>query len=113
MGHYGVHIAFHNYDALAPGGFLSQVEAIQQPALVKHRGAGGVQVLGHGIVQGAAAKATQLSLAVKNGNHQPAPKGVPIPPVLVLMHRPGLHQLFRRELLPPQVIEQPLPVPGG
>ena len=113
VGGNGVHIALDDNQSLLPGRFFSQVQAVEQPALVKNRRAGGVQILGRGaVIQSPAAETAQVALPVANGNHQPAAKGVPIAAIPVFVDNAGLEQLRRGKILAGQVVKEGLPVRG-
>ena len=113
MGGDGIHIPFHNHYALLASRFLGQVKTIKDVALVENRCPRRVQVFGLGVVQSPGAKPTQATLAVPDGEHQPAAEQVMVPTVLGRAHDPGLVQLLERKPLFDQMVLQRFAIGGA
>ena len=113
VGGNGVHIALDDDQSLLPGRFFCQMQAVEQPALVKNRRAGGVQILGRGaVLQSPTAETAQVALPIANGNHQPAAKGIPIAAAPAFVDNAGLEQLRRGKVLAGQIVKEGLPIRG-
>ena len=94
MGHDGVHVALHDYQAPLPNPVPGQVQGIQYLALVEDGAPGRVEVLGLGIVLNPASEACQPALSVPNREHEAAPEQVSVSSFLPLGDHTGQRHLF-------------------
>ena len=108
----GIHISLGQDDP-ARLGLFGDVQGEHVAALVVHGGVRGVEVLGGGVVHHPAAEADDLAPDVDDGEHDPVPKPVIDPAVLIAHRKTGVQQVPLVIALLPQFLDQGVPAVGA
>ena len=107
VGHHGVHVAFDDDRAVLPYRLFGQVHGVQDPGLVEHRCARGIEVFRGGVVvQGPAAESGNACRPVPDGDHQPPAEQVVVASVVRCAGQTGIGQVFCGVTGIGQVLEQ-------